>query len=254
MSKKTIMICLAVVCLIAATLFMPPLQGAMGRSGPARGPATAMGLKSIPKSALETKVLSTIDAMDKDLGTKYENIPYVDGKCLRLLTETAGAKNVVEISSSTGYSSLWLAMAAAGSDGKVMSYEGNDDMAKIANDYIGKAGVNGIVTVTTGDPHKTTKLIKGTLDVVFIDADREGYVDYLNTLLPLVRPGGLVIAHNVSPRDASMAGYVKAVTENANLETIFYGQGAGMSITLKKRAVSDLTAGAEVKDKEKILG
>ncbi len=253
MSNKTIILCMAVVCLIAATLFLPPLQGAIGRSAPARGPAV-MAIKSIPKSALETKVLSTIDAMDKDLGTKYENIPYIDGKCLRLLAETAGAKNVAEVSSSTGYSSLWLAMAVAPTSGKVTTYNGNDDMASMAGKYIKDAGVSDIVTVETGDPHKSIKLIKGTLDVAFIDADKDGYVDYLNTLMPLVRPGGLIIAHNVSARDSSMASYVKAVTTNPDLETVFFEQGAGMSITLKKRAASEVAGSSEVKDKDKILG
>lgn len=235
MSKKTILICLAVVCIVAAVLCLPSLQADPMSRGTARGPIGAAEVKSVPKSALETKVLSVIDAMDKDLGTKYENIPYVDGKCLRLLTETAGAKNVVEITSSTGYSGLWLAMAVSSTDGKVTSYEGNEDMARMARDYINKAGVSNIVSVVSGDPHKTTKLIRGAIDVVFIDADREGYMDYLNTLLPLVRLGGLVIAHNVSPRDVATAGYVKAVTGNADLETIFYEQGAGMCISLKKR-------------------
>lgn len=69
---------------------------------------------------------------------------------------------------------------------------------------------------------------------MFIDADKEGYVNYLNRVLPLVRPGGLIVAHNVNPgmRDD---GYVKAVTSNPDLDTAFYTDGGGMSITLKKR-------------------
>ena len=58
-----------------------------------------------------------------------------------------------------------------------------------------------------------------------------GYVDYLNKLLPLVRPGGLVLAHSVN----MVPDYVKAVTSNADLETVFYAQGAGLAVTLKKR-------------------
>jgi caffeoyl-CoA O-methyltransferase len=69
---------------------------------------------------------------------------------------------------------------------------------------------------------------------VFIDADKEGYLDYLNKTLPLVRPGGLIVAHNMIPRMAS-ADFVKAITTNPDLETVFYMEGGGVSMTLKKR-------------------
>lgn len=67
--------------------------------------------------------------------------------------------------------------------------------------------------------------------MVFLDADKEGYIDYLNKLLPLVRPGGLVLADNVE--DAPE--YVKAVSENPELETLYYSDGEGLGISLKKR-------------------
>ena len=69
--------------------------------------------------------------------------------------------------------------------------------------------------------------------MAFIDADKEGYLDYLKKLLPLVRPGGLILAHNVTM--AAVQGYVKAVTTDPDLETIFYTEGGGLGVTLKKR-------------------
>ncbi len=73
------------------------------------------------------------------------------------------------------------------------------------------------------------------IDILFLDADKTGYIDYLKKLLPLVRPGGLVVAHNMSPRQAEPA-YVDAITTDPDLETIFlHMQGAGVGVTLKKR-------------------
>jgi predicted O-methyltransferase YrrM len=66
---------------------------------------------------------------------------------------------------------------------------------------------------------------------VFIDADKEGYVDYLNKVLPLVRPGGLILAHNAD----TVPDYVKTVTGNPDLETVFYMHGGGLAVTVKKR-------------------
>ncbi len=82
-----------------------------------------------------------------------------------------------------------------------------------------------------GDAHQNITRLKEPIDVVFIDADKEGYLDYLTKLLPLVRPGGLILAHNVD----SATDYVRAVTTNADLETVFAGDGQGLGITLKKR-------------------
>jgi caffeoyl-CoA O-methyltransferase len=75
------------------------------------------------------------------------------------------------------------------------------------------------------------KSLKDPIDILFLDADKEGYIDYLEKLLPLVRPGGLVIAHNINPRMADPK-YMEAITTNPNLETIIR---SGVGITLKKR-------------------
>ncbi|UCE48232.1 MAG: hypothetical protein JSW47_21860, partial [Phycisphaerales bacterium] len=73
------------------------------------------------------------------------------------------------------------------------------------------------------------------IDILFLDADKEGYVDYLNKLLPLIRPGGLIIAHNMNTRQADPR-YVEAITTNSELETLLLlREGTGVSVTLKKR-------------------
>jgi len=88
-----------------------------------------------------------------------------------------------------------------------------------------------MVTVVEGDAHEQVAKLKGPIDIAFVDADKGGYVDYLNKLLPLVKPGGLILAHNVD----MVPDYVKAVTTNRNLETILYMEGGGLVVTLKKR-------------------
>ena len=94
-----------------------------------------------------------------------------------------------------------------------------------------EAGVDKIVTIVEGNAHENITKLKGPVDVAFIDADKEGYVDYLRKVLPLVRPGGLILAHNLD----MAPDYVKAVTTNPDLETIFYMEGNALGVTLKKR-------------------
>jgi caffeoyl-CoA O-methyltransferase len=86
-----------------------------------------------------------------------------------------------------------------------------------------------------GDAHETIATLKGPIDLLFLDADKEGYLDYLNKLLPLVRPGGLVVAHNMTQRMADPR-YVKAITSTPALETLFINMdSSGIAVSLKKR-------------------
>lgn len=101
----------------------------------------------------------------------------------------------------------------------------------MARGHFKDARVDNLVTIVEGDAHQNVAKLKGPVDLAFIDADKGGYIDYLNKVLPLVRPGGLILAHNVD----MVPDYVKAVTTSADLETIFYMQGGGLAVTLKKR-------------------
>ena len=77
------------------------------------------------------------------------------------------------------------------------------------------------------------------IDILFLDADKEGYIDYLNKLLPKIKPGGLILAHNMR-RPSPHPEYIKAITKNPKLETSFLlMEGAGVSVTLKKRTIKD---------------
>ena len=72
--------------------------------------------------------------------------------------------------------------------------------------------------------------------ILAVLADKEGYSDYLTKRLPEVRPGGLIVAHNITPGMADPK-YLAAITTHPDLETVFYQQGGGVSVTLKKRGL-----------------
>ena len=177
----------------------------------------------------EKQIFAVLDHMVKSHET-YLSVPPKDGQALRLLTEAAGAKNVVEIGTSTGYSGLWLCLALQATGGHLTTFEINHERALQAREHFKEAGVLGLITIVEGDAHRQLGNLKDTVDLAFVDADKEGYVDYLEKLLPRLRRGGLVLAHNVD----MVPDYVRAVTTNADLETIFYMEGGGLAVTLKK--------------------
>ncbi|MHC4654959.1 MAG: O-methyltransferase [Planctomycetota bacterium] len=214
-----------------------PMRPGQGRPMPGGTDAPDIESSPMPKTEAEKKILNILDDMDKNQRRGMMNVPIEDGRLLRLLTETVSAKHVVEIGTSNGYSSIWFCLALRKTGGKLTTHEIDARRASLARENFKRAGVDKLVTLIEGDAHKEVTKLKGAIDVVFIDADKEGYTDYLKKLLPLVRPGGLIIAHNISMRGgrSGIADYVKALTTNPDLETIFYGQGGGVSVTLKKR-------------------
>jgi caffeoyl-CoA O-methyltransferase len=218
----------------ASTLIAIVLMAVVSVSGqrPDRESAAPENAKNPPLSNTESekRILSTINDIVK-AGALYANVPVADGRMLRLLAEASNAKNVIEIGTSTGISGLWLCMALEKTGGKLTTFELDSKRAAIARTHFKQAGVDHLVTIVEGDAHKNIAKLYDPVDLVFIDADKAGYVDYLKKTLPLVRPGGLILAHNVDMAPE----YVKAVTSNPALETVFYMQGNQLAVTLKKR-------------------
>lgn len=227
--------------LIAAGLLLaqPGPGGRRRPGGPGFGPPGGRGMQNKPplaKGPAEQKILDVLDDMDRNQRGGNMNVPIEDGRLLRLLAESIGAKQVVEIGTSNGYSGIWQALALKSTGGKLMTFEIDEGRAAMARQNFQRAGVDDIVTLVMGDAHEKVADVVGPVDMVFIDADKEGYVDYLNKLLPKVRPGGLIVAHNITPGMADPE-YVTAVTTNPELETVFYSEGGGVSVTLKKRTL-----------------
>lgn len=182
----------------------------------------------LARNDAEKRILDVLTEAARS-GDVFLEVPTGDGRMLRLLTETADATKVVEIGTSTGYSGLWLLLALQRTGGSLTTFEMDRGRAAMARKHFAQAGVEELVTVVEGDAHENIKRLKDPVDVVFIDADKEGYVDYLNRLLPLVRPGGLILAHNFDQAGA----YGRAATENPGLETLV--PSGSLAITLKKR-------------------
>lgn len=214
-----------------ALLLVVVVPACAQRRGFGRGMGPS-GESSPPKAQddAERLVLDTINAAVQN-GDLYANVPAADGRLLRMLVEASNAKNVIEIGASTGLSGMWIALGLRKTGGKLTTFELDRGRAASARANYKRAGVGGLVTLVEGDAHENVRKLKEPVDVVFIDADKEGYVDYLKTLLPLVKPGGLILAHN-----ADMIGeYLREVNANPDLDTVIYSTGGGMAITLKKR-------------------
>lgn len=193
------------------------------------GPEPATPLSPAANPA-EARVLAVIEEMERTKAIRF-GIPAADGRRLRLLAESIGARHVVEIGTSTGYSGLWLGLGVLPTQGRVTTFELDPAVAERARAHFSKAGLDQTIQVIVGDAHQQISRVQGPIDMVFIDADKEGYVDYLDKVLLLVRPGGLILAHNVS----AAPDYMRRVTTDPRLDTIRLTHASGLSASLKKR-------------------
>lgn len=228
MNSRVLRLSSVAVVILAMVLSSALAQRRMGGRASGQGDAQLEKV-SVPKDDNETKILGILD--DIRATQSYRNVPPGDGRLLRLLAETMNAKTIIEIGTSTGYSGIWMGMALQKTGGKLTTYEIDAGRAATARANFKRAGMADIITLVEGDAHKEVASLKAPIDILFLDADKEGYVDYLDKLLPLVRAGGLIIGHNITPNMAD-PDFMKAITTNPNLETIVR---MGVSLTLKKK-------------------
>jgi predicted O-methyltransferase YrrM len=127
------------------------------------------------------------------------NVSPNQGRLLQLLVEIAGARRILEIGTLGGYSAIHLARGLPEA-GRLISLELDEHHADVARNNLERAGLSEVVEIRVGDAHELlTDLAEkdeGPFDLVFIDADKEGYPDYLEAVLPLIREriDGMTIA------------------------------------------------------------
>ena len=211
-------------------------RGRGGRGGPGGGgDLGSSGLEKPPlaRDEGEKRILAALDEARQ--GARYANVSTSDGRLMRQLTEAVNAQRVVELGTSTGESGLWFSLALRKTGGKLYTYDIDAGRIATARENFRKAGVEDLIVITEGDAHKTATQSSEPIDVLFIDAEKEGYDAYLKELLPRVRPGGLILAHNMA-RPSPNPRYVEAITTNPDLDSSFVLMDAqGLGITLKKR-------------------
>lgn len=149
--------------------------------------------------APEDDVLRALRAGVAEAGMPEIYISAEAGRLLQVLLAAAGARRVLEIGTLGGYSAIWMARALP-ADGRLITLEREPAHAALARRFIARAGLAERIEVREGDAHALLRELEAAgerFDACFIDAEKEGYADYLARALTLVREGGLILADNV---------------------------------------------------------
>ena len=189
----------------------------------------ALGLSA--QSADVAKLLKDIKARDKGQLAVSEE----DGRFLRLMVSSTGAKRALEIGGASGYSAIWIGMGLRDTGGRLLTIEYDAGRAKELADNVRRAGLADVVQVVSGDAFQQIPNLTGTFDFVFLDAWKKDYKRFFDLVYPRLDKGGLFIAHNVVNKRSEMGDFLDAVQTHPSLwTTIVSPSGEGMSVSLKR--------------------
>lgn len=158
-----------------------------------------------------------------------------DGRFLRVLTATTGAKRVLEIGGASGYSAIWIGLGLRATGGRLVTIEYDPVRAKELAANVKRAGLSDIVQVVSGDAFKEIPKVPGTFDLVFLDAWKKDYKAFFDMVFPRIDKGGLFVAHNVVNKRSEMGDFLDAIERHPQAwTTIVKPSGEGMSLTYKR--------------------
>jgi len=194
----------------------------------------------------EDDLLQSVREVTARSGLPLINLDSYEGRMLQVLVAMSGAKNVIEIGTLAGYSGIWIARGLP-VDGKLITIDKSSKHADLARQHFDKAGLSDKVTVYQGNALQILQKIASDApyDMVFIDADKPNYPNYLEWAVDHLRIGGTVMAHNAfwggrilapnNAEDHGMIAFNESLANHPQLQSTILEVGDGLAIGVKIR-------------------
>jgi len=204
---------------------------------------------------INEKIQNVLSRLEKDIN--YENSHRTEvpsekrlnciskniGMFYNIMLKSINAKKILEIGMSIGYSGLWFADAIMSNtqDGQITTIDREQFKIDTATRNFEEAGVSSLIKIRKGEARKILYEIKeefgeNYFDFIFIDADKESYIEYFDLCLPLVRKGGIIAADNIlfpERFNEMMADYLSHVRSNPNVQSVTVPIDNGEEVTFK---------------------
>ncbi len=177
------------------------------------------------------------DAATSERPRRMLNITRDTGEFLAVLVRATAARRVLEIGTSNGYSTLWLAEAARGIGGSVTTVEFAEYKVGLASANFARSGLSPFITLVHDDARRLLQRIdQGAYDLIFLDSERPEYPGWWPHLRRVLRPGGLLIVDNATSHVEQMAPFVALVTADPGFATCLVPVGNGEFLAVKSSA------------------
>jgi len=173
------------------------------------------------------------DAAQSDRLARFRNVEPETAELLGVLVRATRARRVLELGTSNGYSTIWLADAVEATAGALKSVEIDPARTAMARANLGRAGL--AAELVTGDVAETLRTsADGAWDLVFLDAERPGYAGYWPELVRALRPdGGLLAIDNVLSHAAEVAEVTALIAAESAVTTVLVAVGAGLRLVVR---------------------
>jgi len=201
------------------------------------------------------KIQNVLSRLEKDIGYENSHLDEIPGEerlnCIsknigmfyNIMLKSINAKKILEIGMSVGYSGLWFADAIMSNtqDGQIITIDREQFKIDSATRNFEEAGVSSLIKIREGEARKILHEIKeefgeNYFDFIFIDADKESYIEYFDLCLPLVRKGGIIAADNIlfpERFNEMLADYLSHVRSKPNVQSVTVPIDNGEEITIK---------------------
>ena len=205
---------------------------------------------------INEKIQNVLSRLEKDIDYENSHLDEIPsekrlnciskniGMFYNILLKSINAKNILEIGTSVGYSGLWFAdtvMSNKQSNGQIITIDREKFKIDNATRNFEEAGVGSLIKIREGEARKILQEIKAEFnenyfDFIFIDADKESYIEYFDLCLPLVRKGGIIGADNIlfpERFNEIMADYLSYVRSKSNVQSVTIPIDNGEEVTIK---------------------
>ena len=174
------------------------------------------------------------DETRSDRLERFRNVEPPTAELLGVLIRAGGAQRILELGTSNGYSTIWLADAAEFTGGRVLSVDNDARRTELARANLERAGLSERAELRTEDAALTlSRSGDAEWDFVFLDAERPAYPSYLADLVRILRPGGLLAVDNVQSHAHELLEFTALIEAEAGLTQTVVPVGAGLRLALK---------------------
>src|SRR5882762_5510397 len=170
------------------------------------------------------------DAREPEHSRKLLNLEPETAELVSIFARSSRARRVLEIGTSNGYSTIWLAASIGPEGGRLISIDRSPEKHKMAHDNLLAAELLQYVDLKLGDASEIIKTLPGPFDFLFFDADRISAPGQLTLLLPKLSPQALILADNVLSHPDEIAGYLTMVNGLKQLQHVVIPVGKGLSV------------------------
>lgn len=179
--------------------------------------------------AKQQKILEELEKTSKD----FWNISRQSANFLNMLIKISGAKNVLEVGTSNGYSGIWLSSALKETGGRLTTIEFYEKRIELALDNFKKCEVDDIITIKQGSATTILKELEEEFDFVFLDADKSEYIKYFEIISPKLKKGAIITADNITSHPQKVAPFVEKIKADKNYQVEILDLPAGLLVAYK---------------------